>query len=141
MAASNSVPVRIRLLGGFELTSTRAGVSVPIRKRMRALIALIAMAPPIGQSRETLASILWGDRDEEQARGSLRQALAELRRIVGEDALCSDREFIAFDSAIVAVDAVEFVQATTAARWEEAAILYQGDLLAGVEVPAGEFFN
>src|SRR5262249_14175952 len=138
MAASNSAPVRIRLLGDFELTSSRAGFALPIRKRMRALIALIALAPPMGWPREKLASSLWRDRDEEQARGSLRQALAELRRIVGDTALRADRELIAFDPAVVAIDAVEFVQAAAAGRWQEAAALYQGDLLAGVSLADGE---
>ena len=138
MAVSTSAPIRVRLLGDFELTSARAPAP-PIRRRMRALVALIALAPPAGVSRDRLATILWGERDDEQARGSLRQALAELRRVLGDDTLHADRDRVTFDPVLVETDAVEFQNASAAGRWEEAATLYRGDLLAGESLPGGEF--
>jgi DNA-binding SARP family transcriptional activator len=77
-------PLRVRLLGGFELTGADGGDLTLPRKKLRALVALLALAPAAGWPRERLTALLWGDRDEEQARGSLPQALAELRRILGD---------------------------------------------------------
>ncbi|MEZ5831564.1 MAG: BTAD domain-containing putative transcriptional regulator [Dongiaceae bacterium] len=84
--------------------------------------------------------LLWGDRDEEQARASLRQALAELRRILGEPSpFRSDRETIAFDASVANVDAVEFVRLAEAGDFARAAALYRGELLDGLNLPNASF--
>src|SRR5262252_168274 len=93
--------LRVRLLGGFELSGADGSDLTPPRKMLRALVALLALAPSAGWSREQLTALLWGGRDDEQARGSLRQALAELRRFIGEAALLADRETVSFDPAKV----------------------------------------
>src|SRR5580765_4500704 len=70
----------LRLLGGFDARlASGAALSVTTRKG-RALLAYLAMAPGSSQSREKLASLLWGGASDEQARGSLRQAIAGLRQ-------------------------------------------------------------
>jgi TolB-like protein/DNA-binding SARP family transcriptional activator len=127
------------MLGGFELSSADGGDLTPPRRKLRALIALLALAPPAGWSREQLTALLWGDRDEEQARGSLRQALAELRRCLGVSALLTDREMAAFDPAVVSVDAVEHARLAAAGELEKAAALYRGELLEGVSLPDSGF--
>ncbi|MGH6892880.1 MAG: BTAD domain-containing putative transcriptional regulator [Dongiaceae bacterium] len=132
-----SSPVCVRVLGGFELSG--GGDLTLSGKKLRALVALLALAPHAGWSRERLTELLWGDRDEEQARGSLRQALAELRRILGDSALLADRETVALDPAALRVDAVEFAALYAAGAWEEAAALYRGDLLDGVSLPDAGF--
>ncbi len=134
-----SSPVCVRVLGGFELSGAGGdGVTLSGRK-LRALTALLALPPSLGWPREQLTAVLWGDRDEELARGSLRQALAELRRALGESALLADREAVAFDPAAVRIDAVEFVALSKRGAWAEAAALYRGDLLDGVRLPDGAF--
>ncbi|HEV8391957.1 MAG TPA: BTAD domain-containing putative transcriptional regulator, partial [Dongiaceae bacterium] len=131
-------PVCVRVLGGFELSGAGADLSLS-GKKLRALVALLALPPSLGWSREQLTALLWGDRDEELARGSLRQALAELRRLLGDAALVTDRETVAFDPAHVTIDAVEFGALSAASQWDRAAALYCGDLLAGVSLPDGGF--
>src|SRR5262245_2979526 len=86
-----SSPLRLRVLGGFQLTGADDTDLSPPGKKLRALIALLALAPDAGWPRERLTAFLWGDRDEEQARGSLRQALAELRRSLGDETIEADR--------------------------------------------------
>lgn len=54
---------------------------MPASRKARALLAILATSPDRVASRERLISLLWSDRGEEQARASLRQALAELRRL------------------------------------------------------------
>src|SRR5215470_6047236 len=94
---------RVQLLGGFALIGADGGDITPPGRKLRALIALLSLAPAGGWSRERLTALLWADRDEEHARGSLRQALAELRRLLGDTALLSDRELVAFDPDAVHV--------------------------------------
>jgi TolB-like protein/DNA-binding SARP family transcriptional activator len=131
--------LRVRMLGGFELTSADGGDLTPPRKKLRALVALLALPPATGWSREQLTALLWGDRDEEQARGSLRQALAELRRTLGPSALVANREMAAFNPAVVSVDAVELAHLAAAGELDEAAALYRGALLEGVSLPDAGF--
>lgn len=134
-----SSPVCVRVLGGFELSGAGgADLTLPGRK-LRALAALLALPPSLGWPREQLMALLWSDREEEQARGSLRQALAELRRVLGERALLADRETVAFDPAAVQVDAAEFAALSKIGAWADAAALYRGDLLDGVSLPDGAF--
>jgi TolB-like protein/DNA-binding SARP family transcriptional activator/Tfp pilus assembly protein PilF len=131
-------PVSVRVLGGFELNGAGGEVTLAGRK-LRALVALLALPPSLGWSREQLTALLWGDRDEELGRGSLRQALAELRRVLGEQALLVDRDTVAFDRHAVRIDAAEFTALSKEENWEKAATLYRGDLLAGVSLPNGSF--
>jgi TolB-like protein/DNA-binding SARP family transcriptional activator/rhodanese-related sulfurtransferase len=139
MDALASSRLRVRLLGGFELSGADGSDLTPPRKMLRALVALLALAPPAGWSREQLTALLWGGRDDEQARGSLRQALAELRRFIGEAVLRADRETVSFDPAKVGVDALEFADLSAAGKLEEAAALYRGDLLEGSDLPGSGF--
>ena len=65
----------------------RCGAPVLIRTRKaRALLALLARSTG-GLSRQRAVGLLWPDRAEEQARGSLRQTIYELRAHLGSDAL------------------------------------------------------
>lgn len=132
-------PVCVRVLGGFELIGAGGdSLTLPGRK-LRALVALLALPPAVGWSRERLTAVLWGDREEELARGSLRQALAELRRLLGDGVLVTDRDTVAFDPAAVNVDAAEFCALCAASQWDRAALLYHGDLMTGVSLPNGAF--
>src|SRR5215471_11730659 len=129
--------LRVRLLGGFELRGADGGDLTPPRRKLRALVALLALAPAAGWSRTQLTALLWRERDEEQARGSLRQALAELRRTLGDSILVADRETAALNPLAVQTDAVEFARLAAGGQLEQAAALYHGDLLDGVDLLDG----
>jgi adenylate cyclase len=137
MDTLSPLPVCVRVLGGFELFGAGGDSLTLSGKKLRALVALLALPPSLGWSRERLTAVLWGDRDDELARGSLRQALAELRRVLGDGVLMADRDTVAFDPAAVTVDAAEFCAWCAAGQWEQAAALYRGDLLTGVSLPDG----
>lgn len=68
----------------------------PKGRKARALLAYLVSDPGAKISKGLLATLLWGDRGDEQARSSLRQALFELRRSVNasRDIVRSDREHI-----------------------------------------------
>src|SRR6186997_3234916 len=75
--------IRLRLLGRLALVR---GDDMPVRLSTRkagALIAYLAMQEDQAASREELATLLWGSCSDPQARQSLRQALAFLRKDLG----------------------------------------------------------
>jgi DNA-binding SARP family transcriptional activator len=134
----------LQLLGGFRawLGPGRA-VRLPTRKA-EALVAYLAI--PAGQShaRDKLASLLWGERSDSQARASLRQTLLRVRRVVGAGESCVrvGADGVALDPAVVGVDVTAFEQAVATASPEalaRAAALYRGDLLAGLAVAEPPF--
>ena len=73
--------MRIQLLGRFLIRLADADerlIPVPSRRR-RALLAYLAMQPGYSETRERLATLLWGEVPDRQARQSLRQALVAMR--------------------------------------------------------------
>jgi DNA-binding SARP family transcriptional activator len=135
-----TAPFHIRLLGGLGITAADGTDVTPPGKKLRALIAFLSLQPGKTWPRGQLTALLWGDRDEEQARGSLRQVLAELRRNLGEPSpLLADRETVALDAAFFNVDAVEFARLAAAGELESAAQLYRGELLDGLHLSDAGF--
>ncbi len=104
--------IRLRLLGAFHLEKQSAPVHLSTRK-VEALLAFLALHPE-PQAREKLAALFWGDSLDEQARRSLRTALANLRKELG-DILLADRETVQLaPEAPLWVDACQFEQAAAA---------------------------
>ena len=71
--------LRIELLGGLELIGANGAPITVSARKVAALAAYLAMVRR-PQGRDALAAMFWGDRAEEQARMSLRQALSALRK-------------------------------------------------------------
>lgn len=74
--------LRIELLGGLELIGANGAPITVSARKVAALAAYLAMVRR-PQGRDALAAMFWGDRAEEQARMSLRQALSALRTAQG----------------------------------------------------------
>jgi predicted ATPase/DNA-binding SARP family transcriptional activator len=134
---SASARLRIYLFGQYRIERGTEQIRLPTRK-IEALLAYLILRPH-PHSREHLASLLWGDFSDGQARASLRNALASLRRNLGGEFLLSDREMVQINSAYpVWVDALDFqfqaaqLLKTPTARPQEVELdLYTGDLLVG----------
>ena len=89
--------MRITLLGACKIIASDGTDVTPRARKTRGMIAYLALAPGGSATRERLAGLLWSDRQEEQARGSLRQSVTELRAAFSgedEDALRIDRDSI-----------------------------------------------
>src|SRR5215510_7064588 len=115
-------PLKLRLLGGFALQSGEGSDSTPAGRKVRALLACLALSPGISWPRERLMALLWSDRAEEQARASLRQALTELRQLLGEPSpLRTEQDKVSLDPTAVTVDAVELARLAKAGKLDEAA--------------------
>src|SRR5918998_2903392 len=96
-----SEDLRLALLGGLRITLGLAADEAPLRgfvsAKAQALLCYLAVtARP--HFREALAGLLWGEMPDEDARATLRQALTNLRRLVGPP-LTITRETVAFDRA------------------------------------------
>jgi DNA-binding SARP family transcriptional activator len=87
--------------------------------------------------RADLAALLWNDRNDNHAKQSLRQALAELRPILGEG-LLADAESVLVDPNFCRFDVRVFEDAVREERWEEAARAWGGDFLNGLDAVGGE---
>jgi DNA-binding SARP family transcriptional activator len=70
----------LRCWGEFRLLDRLHGADCSLhRRKARAVIAYLASNAGAAINRERLATLLWSERGDEQARASLRQALVELR--------------------------------------------------------------
>ena len=136
---------RLTLLGGFELRSPAGAlVRLPTRKA-EALLAYLALGPDRGYARDTLATLLWSDAPDRQARASLRQTLSLVGKALaarGRSAIATPARAVALARGVADVDALDFERAVKDARPESlarAAALYRGELLAGLAVRAAAF--
>src|SRR4051794_27909077 len=137
--------VEVTVFGGLSLSASEGiGLSVSSRKAV-ALIAYLGLAPGMSASRDKLADLLWSDRGAEQARSSLRQTLAVLRRELGpgrSDLIRASRDLVALDRGLLKHNAQTFIAAIAARTTEslvQAADLYTGPFLDGFFAAAGEF--
>ena len=138
--------IKVRLLGRFAVTID-GGPPAPTRissRKGRALLAYLAMHPEHCAGREQLATLLWGDRPDQQARLSLRQCILSLRTALSEagDVLVLEADTVALRMHHVQVDAVDFGrlgQSAAAEDMERAAQLYSGEFLADLSIEAEDF--
>ncbi len=131
-------------LGGFQVLSEDDKPLSNSAKKAKALLVYLALNPEQNFSRERLASLLWEESSETQARHSLRQTLASLRKLFPDDQfpLVTDSASITFKSGVIEVDVTEFerfVALGNRAALEEAVTLYKGDFLEGFNSKTNTF--
>ena len=83
VAPDRAATLRLRLFGHMTVDDAKGRSYLPRTRKTRALLAILAMASPRPVLRQQLASLLWSRREQEQARGSLRQSVHELQDILG----------------------------------------------------------
>ena len=122
--------LRVRVLGELGLERDGKPLPAPRGHRLRGLLGWLALHPG-PHARAELAGRLWPDVLDESARTSLRTALADLRRELGDGPLVATREEVAL-APDVWVDAREFDVLLAAGRLDDALALVRGPLLAGL---------
>jgi TolB-like protein/DNA-binding SARP family transcriptional activator/Flp pilus assembly protein TadD len=134
------------LFGGFELGVLATGEKVAVPgKRERVLLATLALSLKGSQPRRKLATLLWGNGDDETALANLRTTIWRLRKALGDTEhrfVASDGEDIALDITAFEVDALAFRHLAAQSRPRElefAANLYSGELLYGLDIENEEF--
>ena len=126
-------------LGIPRLDGLSDGVLSTPRKQL-VLVAYLCSRPNRVASRAALATLLWEDRDEPRARQSLRQALLELRRVLGSDLVVGDDQ-VRLGAGVVETDVEAFERAVGEQQWARAVQLWNGDFLAQTEDVGGEAFR
>jgi len=137
--------INLTLLGGFQARLNPGPLlRVPTRKA-QGLLAYLALPRGVTHPRDQLASLLWGDMRQEQARTNLRQTLFNLRKVLpgsATESLHQDGPYVALDPATVDVDVATFeasVMRGTPEALAQAAAVYRGDLLEGLAVHEAPF--
>jgi DNA-binding SARP family transcriptional activator len=99
--------LRLFLFGAFRLEKAGQTIRLATRKA-ESLLAYLALHPT-DHSRESLAATFWGDSPDEDARRSLRVALTNLRKQLGDDAFIASRDTLSVNPASpLWVDVLEF---------------------------------
>lgn len=143
---SASSHLRISLFGRFEARRDRACLQGLNPGKVQELFAYLVLFRNRVHSRDSLATLLWGDYTTEKAKKHLRQALWQLRTILGPDAcaLRVEPEWIGcgrvgwldvemFEQTFAAAEEhiVSELDGDVVCRLEEAIALYGSGLLTG----------
>ncbi len=153
----------LSVLGSFRVSLDQQPVTGFESNKVRALLVYLMVEADRPHSRDALIGLLWPDRPEPVARSNLSQALANLRKAVGDTSPQSSFLHITRDTIQMKRDSdyeldVAAFQAlltvckqhahrrletcrSCAQRLQQAVELYRGDFLAHFSVPAGEAFD
>ena len=136
--------LRIRLLGSVTIEIDGRPVALA-SKKARALLGYLALREGAEISRGVLTGLLWGERSESQARGSLRQTLSELRAALAGSAsqsIMASKETVAWAAGSAWIDAKVVESAAGGADHDalrDAAELTGGELMEGLSVGEAGF--
>jgi TolB-like protein len=125
--------LRINVLGPFEAFWSNGQAVKLTTKKAQALLAFLAVEHARPRAREFLATLLWSEMNDENARHNLRQVLSKIKKACGE-VVDARGEILSLDSDAVHSDVAEFerlASSENADELEACMALYRGDLLEG----------
>jgi len=131
--------LRIQLFGSPVILAGERRFQHRSRKAM-ALLAYLAMRADEHVSRSHLASLLWSDSADEQARANLRQTLSQLRKLfrdAGHDPIMVPFDQVVLHSKGIEIDAPELLNPGSEIEADSHEAL--PEFLEGFTVPAPEF--
>lgn len=111
----STVAVRLRLIGQMEAWTLNSESVLPVGRKTRALLAILALSAPRPVIRSRLAELLWSRRLEEQARASLRQEIHRLLDALqpaGVEIVRVARDHLSLRADLVWIDVDEVLRAT-----------------------------
>lgn len=130
--------LEMKALGPLRFEDRNGQERRPSTRKTAMLAAYLAIHPERRFSREAIAGMLWGDKDEGRARHSLSQALSDIRRTFGDDLIHGNSQFVWSPGNAVAVDVARLaaIEPSYASRDElelfEA--VHQGEFLQGFDL-------
>jgi DNA-binding SARP family transcriptional activator/TolB-like protein len=136
--------LNLRLLGAPLIsTADNPDVRLPTKKS-QALLIYLASPPGVARSRDQLAGLLWGLSAQEQARTSLRQNLARLRKSLGsaKDVISANAQQIQLVPELVETDTAileGLLSRPDIESLETAADLLRGEFASGLHVNEDPF--
>ncbi len=110
----DAVLLRMQLIGRMQAVTLNNESVLPLGRKTRGLLAILAMSGRRPVLRSRLAELLWSRRSEEQARASLRQEIHRLLDAlspVGADLVTVERHTLALKPALTSVDAERVLNA------------------------------
>lgn len=134
--------MKLTLFGSFELRLDSRVCELPTRGQ--ALLAFLALRRGQPQQRDTACALLWGEKTDESARGSLRTLVHQIREALGPyaAALISERETVALDPVAFEVDVLAFEELAkeeSPDAMQQVVDLYRGELLEGIKLSERAF--
>jgi DNA-binding SARP family transcriptional activator/TolB-like protein len=139
---------RVLLLGPLQVIRNRAPLPLPPSRKVRALLAYLAMAPrPV--TREKLCELLWDVADD--PRSELRWCLSKLRPLIDAPTatrLIADREQVRIDTNALDIDAISVARSAqmtltsgSPGDLQSLRALFRGDFLEGLCVDRAPLFD
>lgn len=162
LARPETSTLGISVFGPLRITLDEKPIRGMASDKVRALLVYLALEANRPHRRDALAELLWPDKPQGVARNSLKQALANLRKLMGDrdsDApyLIVSRNDVQFNSeSDHRIDALTFSEHVTAAekhahedgpcdacgeRLRQAVKIYQGDFLDAFSLPDSKGFE
>jgi DNA-binding SARP family transcriptional activator len=130
--------LQVGMLGLLTVSSDGGSVDLPASRKVRALLAWLALAPR-ATSRERLCELFWENTADPRA--ELRWHLSKLRAIVGAERIRQDQDCVRLDLADCQVDAREVqrriqtgVASLSPQRLRELHGFFRGEFLEGLEL-------
>jgi TolB-like protein/DNA-binding SARP family transcriptional activator len=111
-------------------------------RKSKSILCLLALAKDFATTRERAAGLVWSDRSETQARSSLRQELAQIRRQCGAKTIGANKQSIWLVPELVSIDVQKFHEAIkldTSEALETAGLLYSGAFMDGHQSKSDSF--
>ncbi|MCP4384388.1 MAG: tetratricopeptide repeat protein [Hyphomicrobiales bacterium] len=137
--------IRINLFGKLSVTGS-GGEQIPLAgAKTQGLLAYLALNTEMPPTRDQIIALFWGDRFSDQARQSLRQAIAKLKRTLADEAddvVLTEHDRVGLNPDRVQVDIDEFgrlVNDTSPEAIKRAVSLLSGPLLDGLYGQQADF--
>ncbi len=111
----DAVLLRLNLIGRMQALTLANESVLPLGRKTRGLLAILALSGRRPVLRLRLAELLWSRRSEEQARASLRQEIHRLLEALtplGVDVITVERHTLALKPALTSVDAERILNAS-----------------------------
>jgi DNA-binding SARP family transcriptional activator/tetratricopeptide (TPR) repeat protein len=128
----------LSFLGSFQATVDGKPITTFRSAKVQGLLVYLALTNQQPHTRDVLAALFWPDEPEAIAKKNLRQSLYQLRQVLGETApqkgsyLRVTRSTVQFNPAgDYSLDVTAFLTYLENDQLEQAASLYQGELLPG----------
>lgn len=141
--------LELYLFGPPRLIRDGRTLEVSLRKVL-ALLAYLAMTKQ-PHSRDSLATLLWPETGQREARASLRRTLYRLNETLGEDLLLASTDTVCLHPQVdLRLDVEQFLELSSLIdgseqarleQWVAAAELYRDDFMAGFSLPDSPTFD
>lgn len=145
--------LRLNLLGRPLIERSGKSIEGFRSRKIEALLYFLALTPEEPHQRTQLAALLWPDVSEKKSRRNLRYALWNLRQVLDDIPLYSDRLAVSLpesDNLLVDIITLEDLLAVSQSKGDKAEVMpelqrlaadYRGEFLEGFELEDAPFFE